>query len=218
MTKEFNAERFTACKKLVGLGAPAIVAKHVMAGGVARPEVEHLALVSSKAELEQQAAGLKAGVNSWVVDTGSGHNLVPRDDLTENEKANMTVSDEALRLSTANGIIEARDITNTIVSELGTHVIARVLDKTPRVLSVQQLVEQEGASFSWTPAEGAVLVLRGVKHRLPIKQGVPLLALPSVMTPQSTSAVGVLAASLETGGTASQPPSKCCLGSRAGVM
>ena len=72
--------------------------------------------------------------------------------------------------------LKANQVTTSKINELGTTVMARVLDKTPRALSVQQLVDEQGASFTWTPIEGAVLVLTGVAHYLPIKQGVPLLA------------------------------------------
>jgi hypothetical protein len=178
-TKEFNSEKFEACKRLIGLSVPAVVRQQVMSGGIAREVAEHLAMATPKVDLEQLGAGLQAGVNCWVVDTGSGHNLVPKEALTESERRNLSRSADPLKLSTANGIIEAREITTSRINELGHDVCTRVLHRTPRVLSVQQLVEKHGATFSWTPKDGAVLELRGVKHHLPVKQGVPLLALPA---------------------------------------
>ena len=90
---------------------------------------------------------LKAGRNSWVVDAGSGHNLVPRASLTEEERAGLEKSDKPLLLNTANGTIRVQSQTTTSISALGSRVVARVLDNTPRVLSVQYLVEQLGAEF-----------------------------------------------------------------------
>ena len=48
-TKEFNADRLAACKKLIGLGTPAFVSQHIMSGGILRTVPEHLALISIKA-------------------------------------------------------------------------------------------------------------------------------------------------------------------------
>jgi hypothetical protein len=64
----------------------------------------------------------------------------------------------------------------------GARVSARVLDHTPRVLSVQNLVDEHGAEFKWNPKDGATLLLHGKLHRLPIKSGVPLLAMPVINT------------------------------------
>ena len=52
---------------------------------------------------------------------------------------------------------------------------------TPRILSVQQIVENDGAFFSQTLMEGAALTLNGVEHCIPIKHGVPLLALSALI-------------------------------------
>ena len=122
---------------------------------------------------------MTAGVDSWVIDTGSGHNLVPRTDLNAEELQAIRPASEPLRLSTANGVIKVRDVTDCRISEFGQVLESRVLDKTLRVLSVQQLVEKQGAAFSWTP-EGAKLVMHGKTHYLLVKQGVPLLALAAL--------------------------------------
>ena len=118
-----------------------------------------------------------------MIDTGSGHNLVPRGDLSEEELRAIRPAAEPLRLSTADGVIKVRDVTDCLVSEFGQFLESRVLDKTPRVLSVQQLVSKQGASFSWSP-EGAKLVVHGKTYYLPVKQGVPLLALTAVESPK----------------------------------
>ena len=104
---------------------------------------------------------MKAGVNSWVVDTEAGHNLVPRSGLTQIEEQKLPLSNKALRLRTENGVIELNDIATSNINELGTQVIARVLESTTRLLSVHQLLETEDASFSWTPYEGTILTLGG---------------------------------------------------------
>jgi hypothetical protein len=186
LTKEMASDRFEQCKRLVGLGVPACIAQLVVHNGVAMSVSAHMALVAGDARAESaqpevNVDELQAGVNCWVVDTGSGHNLVPRDALTQSEKVQVSQAAEPLRLSTANGIVKVKDATRSQVTRLGRSVCARVLDSTPRVLSVQYLVEQEGASFSWTPQSGAQLLIDGEMHKLPVKQGVPLLALPATV-------------------------------------
>ena len=120
---------------------------------------------------------LQAGVNSWVVDTGSGHNLVPRSGHMQEELEGLRDYKTILRLSTTNGIIQARQVTNSLVTGLGETFETRVLEQTPRVLSVQQLVDKLGATFV-SDDDRARLSLGGKVYTLPVKQGVPLLALP----------------------------------------
>lgn len=72
MTKEFNKPEFEARKKLLGIGAITLsqkagVTRYVCSGGI-------LALV---AHGDTRFPGVeKPGVDSWVLDTGSGHHLV----------------------------------------------------------------------------------------------------------------------------------------------
>ena len=174
LTKEFSKDRFQECKKLVGLTL-------ICCNGELQTVEEFLAAAASRAEAEAQKDSLKAGVNSWVVDTGSGHNLVPKTSLSEQEKASLRDAQDVLTLATANGVIKAKQTTTSRVSELGSTVESRVLSSTPRVLSVHYLVTQRGATFSWSPNSGASLLLDGKLHHLPVKQGVPLLALPAIV-------------------------------------
>ena len=118
------------------------------------------------------------GVNSWVIDTGSGHHLVSQEALCEHEAQSLREGEE-LKLATANGIIKDRRIAQSIVPELDDLAVdVRVLKQTPRVLSVQKLVE-DGASFVWDE-HGARLLHNGKLHNLIVTQGVPLLSLPCV--------------------------------------
>jgi hypothetical protein len=201
MTKEFERTRFEECKKLVGLSGPAVagdtfapgdgyalqslllpaaVAKEYLCkGGKIITLSELVGAAATKKAAEDLANTLVAGVNSWVIDTGSGHNLVPKSDLLPNEQASLRDADEPLRLATANGIVEVKQVTDATVTDLGCTLTARVFKATPRVLSVQKLVEEHDAKFNWDRT-GATLQMHGKMHHLPVKQGVPLLALPSV--------------------------------------
>ena len=67
---------------------------------------------------------------------GSGHNLVSRNRLRQQEFQGLRDSNSALTLSIANGVARAKQITNSVVTGLAETVEMRVLDHTPRVLSV----------------------------------------------------------------------------------
>jgi len=123
---------------------------------------------------------LNPGVNCWVVDTGSGQHLVARSKLTDQEADDLPHG-EVMRMMTANGQIKDDVATDTTIRSLDNLKVedVRVLKSTPRVLSVYKLVK-EGAKLAWDQ-DGVRLTFNGVTHELPIKSGVPLLALPSVL-------------------------------------
>ena len=146
---------------------------------------QHIAAV---AEEKEQIAyeDLVPGVNSWVIDTGSGHNLVSKRNLTNEEQREIQRAESTLKLVTAGGVISCDEIVDVDVSKFGAAVSARVLKNTPRVLSVAKLVEEHGATFTWS-REGPKLLLDGVWINLPVKAGVPLLAVPAVTTLRGTA-------------------------------
>ena len=119
---------------------------------------------------------LRPGIDSWVIDTGSGQNLAGIRSLTDDEKQALKHDGDPLKLSTANGIVNDTRVSTADVRELDNIKLPlRALNKTPRVLSVAQLVEL-GGEFSWDRARGAVLILNGIRHELQVQNGVPLLA------------------------------------------
>ena len=124
-------------------------------------------------------ANLVPGVNSWVIDTGSGHHLVGRKGFTETEKAAVVNAGSNLTLATAGGTIKANQETVAAVRLFQGDVVARVLEDSPRVLSVNRLVTEHGAEFHWDSG-GAYLIIGGKRIDLPVKSGVPLLAMPVV--------------------------------------
>ena len=130
------------------------------------------------AVISQPAGAMIPGVNSWVIDTGSGHHLASRKTLSKQEAETLRCG-EMLKLATANGVISGTEVADSPITALGgTDVEVRVLCDTPRVLSVHQLV-QEGCTFVWDE-DGARLLQNGHVHHLTIKGGVPLMAMPTI--------------------------------------
>ena len=120
---------------------------------------------------------LNAGADTWVVDTGSGHHLVAEKDLSRDELATLRKAKKVLKLSTANGFIKSKLVATVWVRMLDKYVEARVLEGTPRVLSVERLVKDFDARLAWD-ARGCNLEFGNSIIELIVEQGVPNLALP----------------------------------------
>ena len=186
LTKEFDRARFEKLKKIAGLSLCGIVtSQFVCRGGRMLDLQQHIAAVAEDKE-KIAFEDLVPGENSWVVDTGSGHHLVSRKRLSREEQDKVEKSKETLRLATAGGVISCDDIVKVDVSKFGAEVCARVLKDTPRVLSVAKLVTEHGATFTWD-RDGPRLWLDGEWIKLPVKSGVPLLAVPALKIKQTAA-------------------------------
>ena len=182
LTKEMGGQRFEECKEMLGVipiacGLPPRSGRLLLCiGGELKP-VEHglaeLALINTEG-----SENLKPGVDAWVVDTGSGRHLISRKDLDKNAENNIKRVEEPLRLATANGVVDTNEIVKIFVRRLGLWVVAWVLEATPLVLSVDDLVDNHGFEFDWKKKAGqsrATLSSGGRKINLPIRLGVPCL-------------------------------------------
>ena len=115
----------------------------------------------------------KPGVDSWVLDTGSGHHLVSAATLDPASRGTLRKAETPLKLCTANGVTKVTQACDCRVPILGATFEVSVLPKTPNVLSIHKLVER-GAEF-WWDSTGAWLRYCGTTHYLTILRGVPLL-------------------------------------------
>ena len=106
--------------------------------------------------------------------------------MSREEQDEVEKSKETLRLATAGGVISCDDIVKVDVSKFGAEVCARVLKDTPRVLSVAKLVTEHGATFTWD-RDGPRLWLDGEWIKLPVRSGVPLLAVPALKIKQTAA-------------------------------
>ena len=85
-------------------------------------------------------------VRRWLVDTGSAHDIV-RDSAIRNCPQWKTEMREPLALSTANGMMQAREVCNLSVPSLSIGIAAVVLPSTPCLLSVGARCMEEGFAF-----------------------------------------------------------------------
>ena len=98
--------------------------------------------------------------------------------MDEHASKNIVKAKEALRLSTANGIVTTDQKVRIYIRELDTWLLAWVLEETPLVISVDDLVKNHNYEFKMKKLQGksvAWLTKGSKKIRLPIVQGVPVL-------------------------------------------
>ena len=79
-------------------------------------------------------------------------------------------------MKTANGMVETHLKTQVFLKHLGINIIAWVLDNTPNLLSVGQLIEDHGYDFFWDHRfKRATLTKDGKRTVLGIMNNVPHL-------------------------------------------
>ena len=111
----------------------------------------------------------------WILDTGSSNHLVSPDSLSGRLKNAVRENAHAVRLATANGIIEAADTVDVFIPDLNANARILVLPDTPSVLSVGRLVEQHGCAFHWTPEGARIIDPDGGVHPCDVRNHVPHL-------------------------------------------
>ena len=84
----------------------------------------------------------------WILDTGSSNHLVSPSSLPKRLRGAIEQNAHAVRLATANGIIEATDVIDVNIQSLGARARVLVLPNTPFVLSIERLIENHGCTFS----------------------------------------------------------------------
>ena len=122
----------------------------------------------------------KACVSKWVVDTGAAYHLVDKE--TANRSGKMCSAPD-LRLSTANGFVTSREEAPISIKLGGMSINARVLERTPKVLSIGRLVQDKGWTFEWSSKDPSVPRLiepNGDIHRLEVEGYVPVCAAPAL--------------------------------------
>ena len=93
--------------------------------------------------------GASVAVNRWILDTGSGHDLVDEKQVSSissihYRKANAT-------LQTAGGKVHVEWEVPMQVEELDEDIVPSVLKSTPAVLSLGKRCMQDGYAFEWLP-------------------------------------------------------------------
>ena len=95
----------------------------------------------------------------WLVDTGSGQDLISEGMLKSAKAKNRRLSDTPICLATANGSTRADEVADVTVDALHQDFTPYILDETPPVLSVGVRCMEQGYSFVW-PADSRPYFIR----------------------------------------------------------
>ena len=111
----------------------------------------------------------------WIADSGAGQHLCGPSHLPKGSMSGISPCPD-IRLCTANGTIVPRGRLKLHIPSLKLDGSFLLLRDSPPVLSIGQLVEKHGFSFSWTPEGGALFRAPDKsKIRCTVKDFVPLL-------------------------------------------
>jgi len=135
------------------------------------------------------------GPEKWLLDTGSGHDLIGKKDIPIwNREKMMSPCVRPIELHTANGIASVTDEVGIQVMGLHDHASALVLESTPAVLSIGLRCMEQGWSFAWEAGKPPTLCSpTGVITQLTVFGNVPYLVERSPAYPagaQGSDALG----------------------------
>ena len=103
------------------------------------------------------AAAAKEIPRRWLMDTGSGHDLVSLHDI--NKKFLKKLKPEhMITLCTANGDIDVKEYVTLMIKKLGQNAEILVLEDSPAVLSIGKRVKRYGYSFVWKAGKRPYLI------------------------------------------------------------
>ena len=110
----------------------------------------------------------------WIADTGAGQHLCSENDVTPEALSGITPCPET-KLSTANGIVDARGQLELFMPKLGIGGKFLLLDNCPPVLSVGRLVEDHGFEFRWSRRDAWLRTPDHRRIKLVVQGYVPML-------------------------------------------
>jgi hypothetical protein len=117
-------------------------------------------------------AAAKSKVRHWMVDSGSGHDLVSHSDAKGMSTREIPAP---IVFHTANGTTTTKHVVPMEIRALGTEVEPYLLQDTPPVISFGRRCEVDGWAFHWEPyssnptwvtPEGREIVLQSERHSI----------------------------------------------------
>ena len=119
---------------------------------------------------ESDAPAFAAGrclPDQWLIDTGSGHDLIGRSSVPSKHLQSARPAPEQNTLNTANGPTRVTQVVDVTIGALATEASPLLLADSPPVISVGRRCTHEGYGFHWEPGEAPTLVTPdGVAIRL----------------------------------------------------
>ena len=95
--------------------------------------------------------------------------MISKKDLSKAEMDTLTKSCSPTIVITANGEVQTQEEAIVYVKELNIFLTMKVLEKTPAVLSLGKLCDENGYSYEWINGQKPHLIKNGI--RIPCKHG-----------------------------------------------
>ena len=113
-------------------------------------------------------------VERWIADTGSGHDLISKDEVANKRK--IDVAQQKMTFFTANGPSHTSMVCNEKLTTTGQHIAPYVMESTPAVLSIGARCMKFGYQFHWPPNGVPYFVTRDTMIiRLEVLDDIPFL-------------------------------------------
>jgi hypothetical protein len=155
---------------------------------------------------------LPSGCTRWLVDTGSGYDLIGRQELTDDDEQYLLRS-EPIEFFTANGSTTSMFEYQMVLDNLDEQLEVRVLDNTPAVLSVGRRCMEDGYTFVWHPGKLPYFVLPSgkrvpleVEGYVPYLRSGPQTACPVTFGPGLAARTAPLVQTARPPGSSTDPP------------
>ena len=104
------------------------------------------------------ASTIKREETEFVVDSGASMHMVSRKDLNPAELETVRISESPTTVVTGNGEVQTAEEATENVRELDLFVTAKLLDDTPKVLSLGKLCEDHAYNYHWTSGQKTQLI------------------------------------------------------------
>ena len=104
------------------------------------------------------------GVSVWILDTGFCNHRVSSPSLSQRLRGAVEQNAHAVRLATANGIIETTGVIDVDIQSLGAKARVLMLPNTLAVLSIGRILEDHECTFKWISGEASITNFDGGVH------------------------------------------------------
>ena len=149
-------------------------------------EHERAAFFSSPENRCLPASNLKPEEREFVVDSGASMHMISKKDLSKAEMDTLTKSCSPTIVITANGEVQTHEEAIVYVKELDIFLTMKVLEKTPAVLSLGTLCDENGYSYEWINGQKPHLIKNGIRIICNTENFVPIVV-PGLTSSSSTS-------------------------------
>ena len=121
------------------------------------------------------APTLKPEERKFVVDSGASMHMISKKDLSDAEMDTLTKSRSPTMVITANGEVQTHEEATVYVKELDIFLTMKVREKTPAVLSLGKLRDENGYSYEWINGQKPHLIKNGIRKFCNTENFVPIV-------------------------------------------